>query len=334
MIDTTVLMKTAKGFDEIGSQTPELPADLRMVLMMVNGLRNVAGLKVMNEELGRSIAPLVYLEDNGYIEAVPQRGQISLVPEEQMRQGASAGGGSRRGYGIMPLSPPPPPQPRGKAPEPAAAPKPSGLVRFFPQRAQPAPAPAAPAPAPAAPVARQIPPLSPPPPMQAAPVRREPEPAAYQPRPIQPPPPPAQAYRPPPPAQPAYQAPAQQAYQAPAQPAYQAPAQPAYQPPPPMQPAMAPRPMPAAPPAPPPPASPSTAVALHGGGSVQNTERVKQLLRYMARIMGPEAAPVLRKIQAVQTETEMNIMVNRLVTIVRYYKGAVESEQFANHFGP
>jgi hypothetical protein len=90
------------------------------------------------------------------------------------------------------------------------------------------------------------------------------------------------------------------------------------------------------PPAPPPapPSSPSTAVALHGGGSVQNTERVKQLLRYMARIMGPEAAPVLRKIQAVQTETEMNIMVNRLVTIVRYYKGAVESEQFANHFGP
>jgi hypothetical protein len=313
MIDTTVLMKTAKGFDEIGSQTPELPPDLRMVLMMVNGLRNVAGLKVMNEELGRSIAPLVYLEDNGYIEAVPQRGQISLVPEEQMRQGASAGGGSRRGYGIMPLSPPPPPQPRAKAPEPAA-PKPSGLVRFFPQRAQPAPA--APAPAPAAPVARQIPPLSPPPPpMQAAPVRREPEPAAYQPRPIQPPPPPpAQAYRPPSPAQPAYQAPPQPPYQ-------QAPA------------AAAPRPMPPAPP-PAPPSSPSTAVALHGGGSVQNTERVKQLLRYMARIMGPEAAPVLRKIQAVQTETEMNIMVNRLVTIVRYYKGAVESEQFANHFGP
>jgi hypothetical protein len=256
---------------------------------------------------------LVYLEDNGYIEAVPQRGQISLVPEEQMRQGASAGGGSRRGYGIMPLSPPPPPQPRAKAPEPAA-PKPSGLVRFFPQRAQPAPA--APAPAPAAPVARQIPPLSPPPPpMQAAPVRREPEPAAYQPRPIQPPPPPpAQAYRPPSPAQPAYQAPPQPPYQ-------QAPA------------AAAPRPMPPAPP-PAPPSSPSTAVALHGGGSVQNTERVKQLLRYMARIMGPEAAPVLRKIQAVQTETEMNIMVNRLVTIVRYYKGAVESEQFANHFGP
>jgi hypothetical protein len=44
MIDTTVLMKTAKGFDEIGSQTPELPPDLRMVLMIVNGLRNVAGL--------------------------------------------------------------------------------------------------------------------------------------------------------------------------------------------------------------------------------------------------------------------------------------------------
>jgi hypothetical protein len=61
---------------------------------------------------------------------------------------------------------------------------------------------------------------------------------------------------------------------------------------------------------------------------------VKQLLRYMNHIMGPEAPPVLKKIQAVQTEMELNIMVNRLVTIVRYYKGAVESEQFADHFGP
>jgi hypothetical protein len=320
MIDTTVLMKTAKGFDEIQSPTPSLPADLRMVLLMVNGLRNVAGLKVMNEELGRSIAPLVYLEDNGYIEPVPQRGQISLVPEEQMRQGMSAAAGARRGYGAAPLSPPPPPQPPAR--ENSPAPKPSGLVRFFPQRgqaaAQPAPAPEPPAlrpvyTAPQAvpePVMRTAPPPPPPPPVQQPPQSYQPAPqpqtyapAPPPPRPLQPPPPPPQAPQ-------------------------------NYQPAPPQ--AQAPRPAPAPqPPAPPPPAPASTGLALVvQGGGVQNTERVRQLLRYMSRIMGADAPPVLKKIQAVQTETELNIMVNRLVTIVRYYRGAVESEQFADHFGP
>ncbi len=68
MIDPSVIyLKTAKGEEAVRDRKSDLPADIRMVLLLVNGQRNVAALQAVSEGLQESIAPLLFLEDNGYI---------------------------------------------------------------------------------------------------------------------------------------------------------------------------------------------------------------------------------------------------------------------------
>jgi hypothetical protein len=68
MIDPSVIyLKTVKGEEAVRDRKSDLPADIRMVLLLVNGQRNVAALQAVSEGLQESIAPLLFLEDNGYI---------------------------------------------------------------------------------------------------------------------------------------------------------------------------------------------------------------------------------------------------------------------------
>ena len=68
MIDpSAIYLKTAKGEEAVRDRKSELPADIRMVLLLVNGQRNVAALQAVSEGLQESIAPLLFLEDNGYV---------------------------------------------------------------------------------------------------------------------------------------------------------------------------------------------------------------------------------------------------------------------------
>ncbi len=66
----TVYRKTMKGEEAIRHRTDELPNDLRMVLLLINGIRDVGTLRMVSEHCRDSMAPLIFLEDNGFIEMV------------------------------------------------------------------------------------------------------------------------------------------------------------------------------------------------------------------------------------------------------------------------
>jgi hypothetical protein len=66
----TIYRKTAKGEQSIRHRTDDLPSDLRMVLLLINGMRDVGTLRMVSEHCRDSLAPLIFLEDNGFIEQV------------------------------------------------------------------------------------------------------------------------------------------------------------------------------------------------------------------------------------------------------------------------
>lgn len=70
---TTVLARTPKGEDEIAHRSHRLPIALRMVLLMVDGRRDVRALQVLNDALSRSLEPLAELERQGYVARVEVR---------------------------------------------------------------------------------------------------------------------------------------------------------------------------------------------------------------------------------------------------------------------
>jgi hypothetical protein len=99
-----IYQKTAKGQEAVLQRSADLPSDLRMVLLLINGLREVKTLRMLSETLKDGIAPLVFLEDNGYIE------------QRQMQNVVAIGGGSAP-RPINPAAYAPPTQPQ-YAPQP------------------------------------------------------------------------------------------------------------------------------------------------------------------------------------------------------------------------
>jgi hypothetical protein len=76
----TVYKKTTKGEEAIRHRTDELPNDLRMVLLLINGIRDVGTLRMVSEHCRDSMAPLIFLEDNGFIEiATAQTNVVALA---------------------------------------------------------------------------------------------------------------------------------------------------------------------------------------------------------------------------------------------------------------
>ena len=76
MLGNVVYAKTAKGEEALRHRDGTLPADARMVLLVVNGMRNVETLKFISEPCRESLAPLIFLEDNGFIEQVGSRENV------------------------------------------------------------------------------------------------------------------------------------------------------------------------------------------------------------------------------------------------------------------
>jgi hypothetical protein len=76
----TVYKKTDKGENAIRHRSDDLPNDLRMVLLLINGHRDIGTLRMVSEHCRDSIAPLIFLEDNGFIEiAVAQSNVVALA---------------------------------------------------------------------------------------------------------------------------------------------------------------------------------------------------------------------------------------------------------------
>jgi hypothetical protein len=67
MDDRTVFTKTPLGNDEILRRSVGLPNDLRSLLLLIDGRRDVATLRQLNPSLRESLAQLVFLEDNGFV---------------------------------------------------------------------------------------------------------------------------------------------------------------------------------------------------------------------------------------------------------------------------
>jgi hypothetical protein len=113
----TVYRKTSKGEEAIRHRTDELPSDLRMVLLLINGLRDVGTLRMVSEHCRDSMAPLFFLEDNGFIEMVTAQNNVVALA-----------GGARPGPSYAPPSAPAPvqyaPAPTYAAPAPLPQPPP------------------------------------------------------------------------------------------------------------------------------------------------------------------------------------------------------------------
>jgi hypothetical protein len=76
----TIYRKTDKGENAIRHRSDDLPNDLRMVLLLINGLRDIGTLRMVSEHCRDSIAPLIFLEDNGFIEiATAQSNVVSMA---------------------------------------------------------------------------------------------------------------------------------------------------------------------------------------------------------------------------------------------------------------
>jgi hypothetical protein len=68
MIDDWIIFsKTQLGNDEILRRTVGLPPDLRSLLLLIDGRRDFAMLRNVAVSVRESGAPLVYLEDNGFV---------------------------------------------------------------------------------------------------------------------------------------------------------------------------------------------------------------------------------------------------------------------------
>jgi hypothetical protein len=87
MDSSVVFEKTPKGEEALRHRDESLPADLRMVLLIINGSRNVETIQLISDPCKTSIAPLIFLEDNGYIQRIgtranvfPLRGNAAVMP--------------------------------------------------------------------------------------------------------------------------------------------------------------------------------------------------------------------------------------------------------------
>ena len=68
MDDATVFAKTEVGNDEVLRRTLGLPNDLRSLLLLIDGRRSLSMLRQVSVALRNSSAPIIFLEDNGFIE--------------------------------------------------------------------------------------------------------------------------------------------------------------------------------------------------------------------------------------------------------------------------
>jgi hypothetical protein len=76
MDPSVVFEKTPKGEEALRHRDESLPSDLRMVLLIINGSRNVETIQLISDPCKTSIAPLIFLEDNGYIQRIGTRANI------------------------------------------------------------------------------------------------------------------------------------------------------------------------------------------------------------------------------------------------------------------
>lgn len=76
MDPSIVFEKTPRGEEALRHRDESLPSDLRMVLLIINGNRNVATIQMISDPCRESIAPLIFLEDNGYIQRIGSRDNI------------------------------------------------------------------------------------------------------------------------------------------------------------------------------------------------------------------------------------------------------------------
>jgi predicted component of type VI protein secretion system len=136
MDPSIVFEKTPKGEDALRHRDGTLPSDLRMVLLIINGSRNVETIQMVSDPCRESIAPLIFLEDNGYIQRIGSRDNIfsfrgnnpvaaepSMEPQTQRAQPAYQA--QPQMAAPQPLYQPPPqlaPQPQYQAaPQPQVA---------------------------------------------------------------------------------------------------------------------------------------------------------------------------------------------------------------------
>jgi hypothetical protein len=79
MLDNNLVFnKTMLGTDEILRRAVGLPNDLRSLLLLIDGRRDVNSLRSISVALRESLAPLLFLEDNGFI--VRLGAESSVVP--------------------------------------------------------------------------------------------------------------------------------------------------------------------------------------------------------------------------------------------------------------
>jgi hypothetical protein len=79
MLDSSLVFnKTMLGTDEILRRAVGLPNDLRSLLLLIDGRRDVNSLRSISVALRESLAPLLFLEDNGFI--VRLGAESSVVP--------------------------------------------------------------------------------------------------------------------------------------------------------------------------------------------------------------------------------------------------------------
>ena len=76
MDPSIVFQKTSRGEEALRHRNELLPTDLRMVLLIINGNRNVETIQMISDPCRESTAPLIFLEDNGYIERIGSRDNI------------------------------------------------------------------------------------------------------------------------------------------------------------------------------------------------------------------------------------------------------------------
>ncbi len=140
MDSSIVFEKTAKGEQALRHRDDSLPADLRMVLLIINGIRNVETIQLISDPCRESLAPLFFLEDNGYIQRIGTRTNVFPIRTE-----GSAAVAAAPEPMVQRFTPAPQPV-QQPVQAPAPAPQPAAVAMAQPQ-AIPAPI-AAPIPAP------------------------------------------------------------------------------------------------------------------------------------------------------------------------------------------
>ncbi len=81
--DWIIFGKTQLGNDEILRRSVGLPTDLRSLLLLIDGRRDLAMLRNVSQAVRETPAPLLYLEDNGFI----MRTGVNEVRLSQLSQG-------------------------------------------------------------------------------------------------------------------------------------------------------------------------------------------------------------------------------------------------------